>query len=285
LGPSRGFLPRIRAQPQTRPSDCHHHSTTFIRPMLRKAAAGVLAGLDVGLATRTITTTARVQLAPTSTVSAIHLRSTSERKPRSDAGRNTTTTSSDRSDRGRPSSPTRRDASRSDTGRNTTPERGARNTGRNAFSSSRQDVTERKPRADTGRNTKTVERAERGAPSWNSSSGRNDAAPRRASPASAGRDKAPRLRKPGPAPRAEDGSALYPLQPNILSARLKSLVESKGDVEGAITMLKNAPADAQNTAVWNTVIWECMKAGKYQSSYTLFVDVSSWHTLGYRTKR
>jgi hypothetical protein len=39
-------------------------------------------------------------------------------------------------------------------------------------------------------------------------------------------------------------------------------------------MLKNAPLDAQNTPVWNTLIWECMKAKRFKLAYQLFIDVS-----------
>jgi hypothetical protein len=63
------------------------------------------------------------------------------------------------------------------------------------------------------------------------------------------------------------------LEPYVLSERLKKLC-SEGKVDGAVFMLKNAPLDAQNTPVWNTLIWECMKARRFKLSYQLFVDVS-----------
>jgi hypothetical protein len=62
------------------------------------------------------------------------------------------------------------------------------------------------------------------------------------------------------------------LEPYVLSERLQKLC-SEGKVDGAVVMLKNAPLDAQNTPVWNTLIWECMKARRFQLSYQLFVDV------------
>ena len=65
------------------------------------------------------------------------------------------------------------------------------------------------------------------------------------------------------------------LEPHILSTRLKKLSDA-GKVEDAIFMLKNAPLDAQNTQVWNTMIWETLKVGRYSLAYQLFVDVSGF---------
>ncbi|TFK75914.1 hypothetical protein BDN72DRAFT_831351 [Pluteus cervinus] len=62
------------------------------------------------------------------------------------------------------------------------------------------------------------------------------------------------------------------LEPFVLSARLKKLCDA-GKVEEAVAMLKNAPLDASNTAVWNTLIWECMKARKFTVAYKLYVDM------------
>jgi hypothetical protein len=45
-------------------------------------------------------------------------------------------------------------------------------------------------------------------------------------------------------------------------------------------MLKNAPLDAQNTPVWNTLIWECMKAKRFKLAYQLFIDVRVVATAG-----
>jgi hypothetical protein len=117
-------------------------------------------------------------------------------------------------------------------------------------------ASERKPRSDSGRN------------------GPNKGKP-------SGKAVKPfKQPKEGPAPRNADGSALYPLKPNVLSARLKQLCE-ENNIDGAVNALKSAPADAQNTPVWNTIIWECMKARKYSLAYKLYVDVSSsLHALG-----
>ncbi|KAF8913893.1 hypothetical protein CPB84DRAFT_1669132 [Gymnopilus junonius] len=67
-------------------------------------------------------------------------------------------------------------------------------------------------------------------------------------------------------------SELRLLEPHVLSARLKKLCDD-GKIDGAVDMLKNAPLDAQNTPVWNTLIWETLKAKRYQLAYQLFVDM------------
>jgi hypothetical protein len=74
------------------------------------------------------------------------------------------------------------------------------------------------------------------------------------------------------APEAEPPKRL--LLPHVLSARLKKLCD-EGNVDNAVSLLKNAPLDAQNTQVWNTLIWECMKAKRFRLSYELFIDVSA----------
>jgi hypothetical protein len=63
------------------------------------------------------------------------------------------------------------------------------------------------------------------------------------------------------------------LRPHVLSERLKKLC-SEGKVDDAVALLKKMPLDAQNTPVWNTLIWECMKVERYALAYRLFVDVS-----------
>nr|GAT59418.1 predicted protein [Mycena chlorophos] len=65
---------------------------------------------------------------------------------------------------------------------------------------------------------------------------------------------------------------LHPLEPHTLSARLKKLAD-KNQLDLAVSMLKNAPLAAQNTPVWNTLIWECAKARRYKLAYELFVDM------------
>ena len=63
------------------------------------------------------------------------------------------------------------------------------------------------------------------------------------------------------------------LEPHILSARIQKFCgEGKGD--RAVWALKEAPLDAQNTPVWNTLIWECLKLSRYKLAYELFTDVS-----------
>jgi hypothetical protein len=62
------------------------------------------------------------------------------------------------------------------------------------------------------------------------------------------------------------------LEPHVLSARLKKLCDA-GKVDDAVSMLKNAPLDAQNTPVWNTLIWACMKVKRFKLAYQLYVDV------------
>ena len=64
------------------------------------------------------------------------------------------------------------------------------------------------------------------------------------------------------------------LEPHVLSKRLKTLCDSN-KIDDAVSMLKNAPLDAQNTQVWNTLIWEALKAKRFKLSYQLFIDVSN----------
>jgi hypothetical protein len=70
----------------------------------------------------------------------------------------------------------------------------------------------------------------------------------------------------------ETGSKQRFLEPHVLSARLKKLCETD-QVDSAVTYLKGAPLDAQSTPVWNTLIWQCMKARRFKLAYQLFVDV------------
>ncbi|KII95203.1 hypothetical protein PLICRDRAFT_149719 [Plicaturopsis crispa FD-325 SS-3] len=62
------------------------------------------------------------------------------------------------------------------------------------------------------------------------------------------------------------------LHPHVLSQRLKKLCED-GKVDEAVGMLKSSPLDAQNPPVWNTLVWECMKAQRYTLAYRLFTDM------------
>ena len=63
------------------------------------------------------------------------------------------------------------------------------------------------------------------------------------------------------------------LEPHVLSGRLKNLCDSN-KVDDAVHMLKNTPLDAQNTQVWNTLIWEALKVKRFKLGYQLFIDVS-----------
>jgi hypothetical protein len=62
------------------------------------------------------------------------------------------------------------------------------------------------------------------------------------------------------------------LEPHILSSRLKKVCDG-GQVDTAVAMLKNSPLDAQNVPVWNTLIWECLKAERFRLAYDLYIDV------------
>ncbi|KAK7061708.1 pentatricopeptide repeat-containing protein [Favolaschia claudopus] len=62
------------------------------------------------------------------------------------------------------------------------------------------------------------------------------------------------------------------LEPHVLSGRLKKLAD-QNQIDLAVAMLKNAPLAAQNTPVWNTLMWECMKAKRFKLAYELFVDM------------
>jgi pentatricopeptide repeat protein len=62
------------------------------------------------------------------------------------------------------------------------------------------------------------------------------------------------------------------LEPHVLSTRLKTLCE-KGKVGEAVNYLKSTPLDAQNTPVWNTLMWECMKASKFSTAYSLYTEM------------
>lgn len=62
------------------------------------------------------------------------------------------------------------------------------------------------------------------------------------------------------------------LEPHVLSGRLKALCDD-GKLDIAVDMLKTAPLDSQSTPVWNTLIWEALKAQRWNLSYKLFTDV------------
>ena len=62
------------------------------------------------------------------------------------------------------------------------------------------------------------------------------------------------------------------LRPTVLSERLRTLC-NQGKLEDAVTMLKNAPLDAQNTIVWNTMISLTMNLKHFKLAYQLYIDV------------
>ncbi|KAK2466207.1 hypothetical protein APHAL10511_001849 [Amanita phalloides] len=66
--------------------------------------------------------------------------------------------------------------------------------------------------------------------------------------------------------------AMMLLEPHVLSARLKKLCNAN-QIDAAVSMLKNAPLDAQNVPVWNTLIWEAMKARRFKLGYELYIDM------------
>ncbi|RDB22854.1 hypothetical protein Hypma_010203 [Hypsizygus marmoreus] len=81
-----------------------------------------------------------------------------------------------------------------------------------------------------------------------------------------------RSRHLDPTQKQESKVAIKLLEPHVLSTRLKKLCDAN-KLDAAITMLKNAPLDAQNTPVWNTCIWESMKAKRFKLGYQLFIDM------------
>lgn len=65
------------------------------------------------------------------------------------------------------------------------------------------------------------------------------------------------------------------LEPHVLSKRLRVFCD-EGKLTEAIDALKTAPMDAQTVPVWNTLIWETLKAHRWNLAYKLFTDVSVW---------
>lgn len=68
------------------------------------------------------------------------------------------------------------------------------------------------------------------------------------------------------------------LEPHILSRRLIKLCDDRR-LDVAVAMLKNSPLDAQNVPVWNTLIWECLKAERYRLGHDLYIDVCFFNSL------
>lgn len=95
-----------------------------------------------------------------------------------------------------------------------------------------------------------------------------------ATPSSSTEKQTYRSRHYNPETTTTSKSEIRLLEPHVLSGRLKKLCDS-GKMDDAVYMLKNAPLDAQNSQVWNTLIWECLKGKRFQLAYQLFVDVRS----------
>jgi hypothetical protein len=111
--------------------------------------------------------------------------------------------------------------------------------------------------------------------------------PRSRGPPSAAHASAPRQRTspPPPPPTPPPPQSLPPLsppssspgkrpllQPYELSRRLIALCE-QGKVDLAFSVLQQAPRNAQNIKVWNTIVQQCMDAKKYNLAYSVFTDV------------
>ena len=63
------------------------------------------------------------------------------------------------------------------------------------------------------------------------------------------------------------------LIPYDLSQRVEALCRD-GNLSKAISIVKEAPLDAQNTIVWGSLIRSVILAGRYQEAYRLFIDVN-----------
>ena len=96
--------------------------------------------------------------------------------------------------------------------------------------------------------------------------------PRRTENANSRRNRPDSSKRTSTAKPPDTESAKRLLEPYVLSSRLRKLCD-EGQIDTAIAMLKSSAMGAQNTPVWNTVIWECMKAKRYGSAYKMFTDV------------
>lgn len=80
------------------------------------------------------------------------------------------------------------------------------------------------------------------------------------------------LKQTAKTPEVVAGKTKRLLEPHILSQRIKKLCDEL-QLDAAVEMLKNAPKDAQSTPVWNTLIWEALKAERWNLAYKLYTDV------------
>ncbi|GJJ15628.1 hypothetical protein Clacol_009906 [Clathrus columnatus] len=69
-----------------------------------------------------------------------------------------------------------------------------------------------------------------------------------------------------------DGLSIKLLTPVILSARITKLFQ-QGRLQEAINMVKYSPLDAQNAAVWATLIGFVMSEKKYKEAFRLFTEM------------
>ena len=83
-------------------------------------------------------------------------------------------------------------------------------------------------------------------------------------------------------PEVAAGKTKRLLEPHMLSQRIKKLCDEL-QLDAAVEMLKNAPKDAQSTPVWNTLIWEALKAERWNLAYKLYTDVGQ--PVGYHIAR
>lgn len=85
-------------------------------------------------------------------------------------------------------------------------------------------------------------------------------------------------RGPRQSPTDQEGGRRL-LRPPELARRLQALA-ARGLVDDAAEMLQNAPLDAQNLVVWNTMIKLAMEARKFKLGYSLYTDVSLTSVCG-----
>ncbi len=83
--------------------------------------------------------------------------------------------------------------------------------------------------------------------------------------------------------RTKSKEGLKLLEPHVLSQRIKKLCD-RGQIDEAVSLLRTSPRDAQNTIVWNGLIWEAMKLHRHQLAWLLYVDVrfQSYSLRNYR---
>ncbi|KAL0579552.1 hypothetical protein V5O48_002481 [Marasmius crinis-equi] len=77
---------------------------------------------------------------------------------------------------------------------------------------------------------------------------------------------------PIPKSRKSQSNVQRNLEAHVLSEQLRVACEG-GRFTDAVKRLQSAPLDAQNIAVWNTLIWQCMKAQRYEQAYHLYIDM------------